>query len=228
MKGDKSKIPDPNQSEHDLFENNFQIPKTQYLSNKKLFLIITAVFIIILVIVFKYFVLNEDFQSSIINSTDKNELYALKQKELELKEKELQLRENKLTNSGNKESLINDKFYDWLNAIQNNTELSKYYADYVNYYSTGYIPLSKVLADKRKFYEKWDKRRFDADKISVSFIGDDKYRIIYDKSFECENTKEETFYNGKVRSVLVFTNIHNEMLINEEYDESIYYSNKNR
>jgi len=198
--------------------------KNKFFGNK----IIYAGIILMAVGFIAYFFLfsNNNINSTYGDGSDKlTPEENLKRKELGLKEKELQLREKKIEVFDNKESLLNEKLYSWLHAIQNENDVSKYYADNVNYYSAGFIPLSKVLDDKKRFYKNWERRKFDADIISVNELGDDKYKIIYDKTFECDNLKENKFYNGKVKSVLVFINVGNEMLISEEYDDTIYYTN---
>lgn len=196
------------------------------LSKNKNFNRVFILFIPVLLLIFLYYIFFKDNEYSAKNEDSSSII--LKQKELELKEKELQFREKEINSSGDYKHSIKNLLYDWINSIQNKNDISKYYSSEVNYYSGGIVPLSRILSDKARFYEKWDQRKFELSNIDIYEITNNKYKVVYDKAFDCMNSSNENVYNGKVRSVLIFENIRNRMLITDEHDEKIYYTNKSK
>lgn len=189
--------------------------------------LLAAIFVLLFFFVFE----NENkFKKDSETTNPDTALNELKQKELNLKEKELKLKEKELNLriDDRKFSSLNNILLDWINSIENEHELSRFYDSEVKYYTGGIIPLSKVIADKNKFYDKWENREFRVEDVSVSEMSGEKYKIVYDKYFDCENSVNHIFYNGKVRSVLVFKNVGDQFLITEEYDETVYYTNKSK
>lgn len=196
------------------------------LVNKNFLAGVSLIFFCIILFIIYTIVFKKDGKE--VNGLDEKRVQAenLKQKELELKEKELQLREKEIASSNNNDNQLTIFLNNWISSHENGNDVSKFYSAVVYYYSAGFIPLNEVLDDKRIFFKKWDKRKFTFSNVSINSIDNNKRKIIYDKSFECENSTKKTFYNGKVRSVLVVQNFESEILINEEYDELIYYTNK--
>lgn len=129
--------------------------------------------------------------------------------------------------SSNERKSISSFIFLWLSDIENNNNIDKYYAGRVNYFGSGNVPRAQVLADKNKFYDKWDKIVFKVENLEVNNLYDDKYECIFDKYFEVSNYSNNKIYKGKVQSKIDVEKIQDEYYILTEKDLKIYYTDKN-
>ena len=109
---------------------------------------------------------------------------------------------------------------------QKNTEISNYYASSINYYKNGVASLNTVMSDKKKFFNKWDNITLSPENLSISKNDANKYVCIFDKYYKASNFSGK-FYEGKVKSRLVFEKFNDNWLITTETDDYIYWTNKN-
>ncbi len=130
--------------------------------------------------------------------------------------------ENENVSKNNLKNILNK----WITSIKKKEDLHQFYSEFVNYYKGGIISVDKVMQDKKKFYKTYDRIELNPENISVENLGNNKYKLIYDKSFECNNYQKAMSYNGKVKSNLVFVKANDEYLITEELDEKVYYTSK--
>lgn len=137
-----------------------------------------------------------------------------------------QIYESEEINSNEEQSILTI-LNSWIEDINRRENLSNYYADKVNYYSIGVVPKSKILDDKRSFYNKWNSFLVTIESPVVKKINDGKFQCNYDKKSISSNIANDKRFENKVRSILILEMIGNSLLITEEKDETIYYKNKN-
>ena len=117
---------------------------------------------------------------------------------------------------------IRKLLYDWIDC-QNRKDMviEKYYADNINFYSTGNCTKAYVMGQKRKFFNDYDNVNLNVDNIVIQPGGADEYTCLYDKSYYCTSYSGK-INEGKVRSRLVFKKIDGEWKIIRESDDKIY------
>jgi serine/threonine protein kinase len=131
-------------------------------------------------------------------------------------------------NNTSESSLIKVNLTDWIQALNNrNPDLSKFYSDNVIYYSWGSTSRSKLLADKRQFFDSWSSFNLEIEEPLINVLNENKYECVYDKTITSSNISNGKVYDAKVQSRLVFEKFGERWLITEESDPVLYYKNKN-
>lgn len=159
-------------------------------------------------------------------------LYTIISKEDKIDVTTSKVQDNKITENSNQfknneEEAIKDKLLNWLSANeQKNSSISNYYSSFVSYYTLGNVSVNKVVSDKNNFFNKWDKIVLTPENINISIENNGKYVCVFDKTFRTENLNGK-YYEGKVKSRIIFEKVNNEWLISNETDDKIYWTNKN-
>ncbi|MBE2219105.1 MAG: hypothetical protein IAE90_12925 [Ignavibacteria bacterium] len=123
---------------------------------------------------------------------------------------------------------IEAKLREWIEALNSrSSDLGQYYADNVKYYGWGNSSRSRLLGDKRKFFDSWSYFKLTIEEPSITMISDSKFECIYDKVIESSDVSNGKVYEAKVQSRAVFEKFGNKWLITEESDPTVYYKNKN-
>ncbi|MCX6159179.1 MAG: serine/threonine-protein kinase [Ignavibacteriae bacterium] len=177
-------------------------------NSHKSIIIISIVLIFITVLIFLYINSKDDnkvFQTVVKGTTNEAPIINKNVDSLEIKDKLLKVL--KLTE-------------------QKNTEISNYYASNINYYKNGVASLNTLMSDKRKFFNKWDNITLSPENLSITRDDANKYVCIFDKYYKASNFSGK-FYEGKVKSRLVFEKINGIWLITTETDDYIYWTKKN-
>ena len=99
------------------------------------------------------------------------------------------------------------------------------YADTVDYYKAGKVPLSKVRADKEKAYSMYNNITVNIDNVKITpDDAGEKATAVFDKEWDFES--DERSNSGKVQQQLTFSKIGGEWRITGEKDVKVYYVNK--
>ena len=119
---------------------------------------------------------------------------------------------------------IKDLFTAWIADTQaEDADLSKYYADILDFYSIKQCTKMRAMSEKRKMYVKYSNLSLTIENLELIKIADGEYSCTYDKTFSCINRATNRPYTGKVKSIARFRKINNNWLLIDEEDERVYY-----
>jgi len=199
-------------------EYNNRLANVSSQSKSKLILIFSSIGVLIVsVFLIIYFVTNSNDSSVLKVTTNSNK----------------NIDSNTSTIKGNVQNSeetreIRSKLHDWIQALNSrSSNLGNFYSDYVIYYGWGSSSRSKLLTDKRNFFNTWSSFNLSIEEPSINKINEYKYECIYDKTINSSSVSSGKVYDAKVQSRLVFEKINNQWLITEESDPIVYYKNKN-
>ena len=125
------------------------------------------------------------------------------------------------------EDRVSEVIEDWREALDE-IDLDKHlknYAETVDFYNAGRVPLSRVRAEKQPAFDTYDSIDVGISnpKIKVDESGE-RATVVFDK--EWVFTGEERYSSGKVQQQLQFARVSGKWRITGEKDLKVYYTNR--
>lgn len=100
-----------------------------------------------------------------------------------------------------------------------------YYADTVDYYTTGKVGIGRVRADKQRAFDAYDTINFNISNLTVTpDATGDKATAVFDKEWQFENSEKTN--SGKVQQQMQLVKTGGKWKIVGEKDLKVYYINK--
>ncbi len=123
-------------------------------------------------------------------------------------------------------SELKSRFDSWISQSQvPRSDVSGFYADFVDYYRVKGMPKSKLLADKAGFWKKYERLEIRVENVTFSPGPGDWWTCEYDKHFDATKAGSGDHYTGHTRSRLVFQKVRGTWLISTEKDDKAVSTN---